>query len=75
MVDPNVRRDIGGWISGPCLDPIGDGADELTPRIQAGSDLDRAIDAFVAADDDDEEELVHLADNIAAEKLFLAEQN
>jgi hypothetical protein len=24
-----VNRDIGGWISGPCLDPIGDGAHEL----------------------------------------------
>ena len=19
--DPNVRRDVGGWISGPCIDP------------------------------------------------------
>lgn len=35
--DPNVRRDVGGWISGPCMDPL------LHPMIPPGSTAQREL--------------------------------
>lgn len=36
--DPNVRHDVGGWISGPCLPPgeTGETPAEFLDRLRAG---------------------------------------
>lgn len=43
--DPNVRRDIGGWISGPCLDAP---TPPIPPGGTATRELLQAINAALA---------------------------
>jgi hypothetical protein len=44
--DPNVRHDIGGWISGPCLPAGGEQEQHTRYYIEVGAEDDR-LDAIL----------------------------